>query len=156
MNVVAYCTILYHIVPIYLKLQLILASVKYFRNFLCRPPYSYSFLSYQTSALSISARFNSYVALCIFPVPDNGPATIKVSVVSSSVANVTWTPVPPELRNGVILGYFVSYDQSMQPICLFEIHSLVLSKIEGKISLGMGHATPPHSAMTQDFRIVFL
>ena len=46
----------------------------------------------------------------LFVVPDNGPATITISVVSSSVANVSWTPVPPEIRNGIILGYFVSFE----------------------------------------------
>ena len=40
-------------------------------------------------------------------VPDNGPATITLVAVSDAVVNVTWTPVPVEIRNGLILGYNV-------------------------------------------------
>ena len=44
----------------------------------------------------------------LISVPGNGPATIRLVAVSDAVVNVTWTPVPVEIRNGLILGYNVS------------------------------------------------
>ena len=65
------------------------------------------------------------IFVCVsLSVPDNGPATITFSVVSSSVVNVTWTPVPPELRNGIILGYFVSIDDFQTVFLSRKVESL--------------------------------
>ncbi|XP_065066493.1 protein sidekick-2-like isoform X2 [Rhopilema esculentum] len=49
-------------------------------------------------------------------VPDNGPATITPVAVSSSVVNVSWTPVPVDIRNGIILGYYIYYNIRTEPL----------------------------------------
>ncbi|XP_065194049.1 phosphatidylinositol phosphatase PTPRQ-like [Sycon ciliatum] len=39
--------------------------------------------------------------------PSAGPDIVGAHANSSTSVNIRWTPVPPELRNGVIIGYYV-------------------------------------------------
>eukprot|EP00794_Sanderia_malayensis_P008937 gene8937-9890_t len=58
------------------------------------------------------------VARTLEDVPDDGPAKIILTAVSSSVVNVTWTSVPINVRNGIILGYKIFYNIKTSPVVL--------------------------------------
>ena len=41
------------------------------------------------------------------PAPSQSPVNVTVTVTSSTTAHVTWSPPPPEARNGVIRHYVI-------------------------------------------------
>ena len=71
-------------------------------------------------------------------VPDDSPANVKAFAMSSSEIRVSWGDVPKEQRNGIIVGYKVSYIIRNQPLSeLFhdapnnKTHEVVLTDLVG-------------------------
>ena len=48
----------------------------------------------------------------LLPVPTRPPTNVKVVSSTFSSIKVSWGPIPPDYRNGVILGYVVFYGES--------------------------------------------
>ena len=85
-------------------------SLRYYKANCCQ---AFKFVSLVIFQFISSLRFLiALIKKFLSTVPDNGPATITPVAVSSSVVNVSWTHVPVDIRNGIILGYYVSWGRS--------------------------------------------
>ncbi|XP_078344750.1 uncharacterized protein LOC144630294 [Oculina patagonica] len=67
--------------------------------------------------------------------PDDAPVNVTAYNTSSTSINVTWQPIPPKHRNGIILGYHVRYwrhDKANDNISMVTVNSTKLhSELEG-------------------------
>ncbi|KAM6972344.1 protein sidekick-1-like [Aplochiton taeniatus] len=74
---------------------------------------------------------SNVTALTSESVPSGYPVNVSAEAVSSTRILVTWSPVPPRQRNGVLLGYKVLHSEKDSPAP----HSVEVVEGEGSMSL---------------------
>ena len=92
----------------------------------------------ETIALYIVYYIIQHMALCLPPVP--GPVVITSSSPSFFKISITWDP--PEIRNGIIIAYEVSYRPASAPQTIATINTTDLSTsfpTEGRLELGTAY-----------------
>ncbi|XP_048588601.1 Down syndrome cell adhesion molecule-like protein 1 isoform X2 [Nematostella vectensis] len=91
--------------------QEVLGSSTFYRLTGLKPATTYHVRVYARNAIGTSQPGGSIRVLTKEDAPSLPPKVLNITAVSSTEVLVTWEPPPPEHCNGVIRGYYVSYNE---------------------------------------------